>query len=179
MTEEQNELYIKTKDRLRRLGKENPADCILGLALEIEAYRSKIRAMEELLDKLSTINKLYEGDNSDLQKQLEKKVEEVYPEFMRDYQCMREELDGAYDELEELRKQLTNKKGLILTIDGTTGYFPREFLIEAIRTHLSVIRCKDCQWWTKQPDSVNGKCALLRHYPMGDWQCAIGKRRDE
>lgn len=50
MTEAQIELYKKTKDRLRRLGKENPADVIVALAEEIEYYRNKIRAMEELLD---------------------------------------------------------------------------------------------------------------------------------
>lgn len=88
----------------------------------------------------------------------------------------------AEQTLEQLRADINrfaDKKGLVLTIDGITGYFPKEFIIEAIRTHASVIRCKDCQWWTKQPGSVNGKCALLRHYPMGDWQCAIGKRKDE
>lgn len=47
MTEAQKELYTKTKERFRRMGKENPADVILGLAEEVEYYRSKIQGMEE------------------------------------------------------------------------------------------------------------------------------------
>ena len=50
MNTEQQKLYIRTKERLRRLGKENPADVIVALAEEIEYYRKKIRAVEELLD---------------------------------------------------------------------------------------------------------------------------------
>ena len=51
MTAAQAELYKKTKDRLRRLGKENPADVIIALAEEIELYRKKIRALEEFIAK--------------------------------------------------------------------------------------------------------------------------------
>lgn len=105
MTDEQIKKYTEVKERLRRIGKENPADAILYLAMKAEAYRSKIKALEGRLDKLHVINKLHEADNADLQKQLEQKVEEVYPEFMRDYKCMCEELDSIYDELEELTKE--------------------------------------------------------------------------
>ena len=38
----------------------------------------------------------------------------------------------------------TEKNGLILKVNGVTGYFPKEFIVEAIETHLSVVRCKDC-----------------------------------
>lgn len=47
MTEQQQELYIKTKERMRRLGKENPADVIVALAEEVEYYRKKIQILEE------------------------------------------------------------------------------------------------------------------------------------
>lgn len=47
MTEKQEELYKRTKERMRRLGIENPADVIVALAEEIEYYRNKIRAMED------------------------------------------------------------------------------------------------------------------------------------
>ena len=52
MTEAQTELYKRTKDRLRRLGKENPADVIIALAEEIELYRKKIHALEEYIELL-------------------------------------------------------------------------------------------------------------------------------
>ena len=47
MTDQQMELYKRTKERMRRQGIENPADVIVALAEEIEYYRNKIRAMEE------------------------------------------------------------------------------------------------------------------------------------
>lgn len=40
-----------------------------------------------------------------------------------------------------------------------------------------VIRCKDCDWWTKQPDSAQGRCALLGMYPTGAWYCANARKR--
>lgn len=109
MTDEQRKKYTEVKERLRRLGKENPADAILYLATEVDLYRAKIRRLEEFIDKLQVVNKLHEADNADLQKQLEQKVEEVYPEFMRDYKYMCEELDSVYDELEELTKELDKR----------------------------------------------------------------------
>lgn len=103
MTEAQKELYTKTKEHLRQLGKENPADAILYLAMVAKAYRSTITMLEVELDKYKVINKLLEGDIADRDKMLEQKVEEVYADFMRDYKCMREELDGTYEELAELK----------------------------------------------------------------------------
>lgn len=105
MTQEQLEIYTQVKARLRRIGKENPADAILYLELEVRAYRHTIEKLKEELERYQVINKLLESDIADRDKMLEQKVEEVYPEFMRDYKCMREELDGVYEELAELRKE--------------------------------------------------------------------------
>ncbi len=52
MTEQEKQLYLKTKERFRRLGKENPADVILALAEEVENYRSKIQQIENDLKSL-------------------------------------------------------------------------------------------------------------------------------
>lgn len=43
-------------------------------------------------------------------------------------------------------KDKTEKNGLILKVNGVTGYFPKEFIVEAIETHMSVVRCKDCEF---------------------------------
>lgn len=56
MTEKQRELYIRTKERFRRMGIENPADVILALAEEIDYYRKKLLAMEKLVIKLEQKN---------------------------------------------------------------------------------------------------------------------------
>lgn len=58
------------------------------------------------VEKLTVMVKLLEQDVADWQQIAESKVEEVYPEFMRDYKCMREELDGLYDEFHEARAEI-------------------------------------------------------------------------
>lgn len=42
-----------------------------------------------------------------------------------------------------------------------------------------IIRCKDCDWWTKQEASLQGRCARYGIYPTGEWFCAGAKRRKE
>ena len=106
MTEAQKELFVKTKERLRRLGKENPADVIVALAEEIEQYRARIRAMDDELDFRCGIVRLLEREVADRDAMLEQRVEVVYDDFMRDYKIMREELEGAWEELTEARAEL-------------------------------------------------------------------------
>lgn len=73
-------------------------DDIVGLTKEIEQ-------LTEQLDASKVMIALLERDIADRDEMLEKKVEEIYPEFMRDYRAMREELEGLYAELAELRKK--------------------------------------------------------------------------
>ena len=40
-----------------------------------------------------------------------------------------------------------------------------------------IVRCKDCEWWTKQKSSIQGRCAKLEIYPTGAWFCANGEKR--
>ena len=42
-----------------------------------------------------------------------------------------------------------------------------------------IIRCKDCKWWTKQENSIQGRCALHKMYPSGNWYCGTARRRGE
>lgn len=42
-----------------------------------------------------------------------------------------------------------------------------------------IIRCKDCKWWTKQPDSLQGRCELSGRYPAGAWYCGNARKREE
>lgn len=88
MTEKQQELYIKTKARLRRMGAENPADVIVALAEEIDYYREKIHAMEEFIAKRERKH----GNETTL-------VAELRNKQSRDN---RDLLDRAADRIEEL-----------------------------------------------------------------------------
>ena len=93
MTEvERRDLYIQTKAELRREGKENPAECILYLAEELHYARK--------------LGELYLKDIDELNKQLEGKMAEVYPDFMRDYEIMRHELLETQEELAEAKRAL-------------------------------------------------------------------------
>lgn len=44
---------------------------------------------------------------------------------------------------------------------------------------VDVVRCKDCEWWTKQEDSAQGRCTLLGIYPTGAWYCGNGRRTED
>ena len=57
-------------------------------------------------EELKLFNKLFEQDIADRDEMLEKKVKEIYPEFMRDYKCMREELDGCYEDVKKMQERL-------------------------------------------------------------------------
>lgn len=41
-----------------------------------------------------------------------------------------------------------------------------------------IIRCKECEFWAKQQDSLQGRCALMGTYPTGNWFCGNAKRRE-
>ena len=44
---------------------------------------------------------------------------------------------------------------------------------------VQVVRCMDCEYWTKMQDSAQGKCWLKGDYPTGSWYCANGRRKSE
>ena len=44
---------------------------------------------------------------------------------------------------------------------------------------VEVVRCKECEYWTKQSDSLQGRCALSGSYPTGAWYCANSERRED
>ena len=55
----------------------------------------------------------------------------------------------------------------------------KERLMELPSAQPEIIRCKDCDWWTKQEDSVQGRCELMQMYPAGGWYCGNARRRLE
>ena len=66
-------------------------------------------------------------------------------------------------------------------INGETTMKCVERAIKAIPAAdvVEVVRCKDCKWWTKQTDSMQGRCALSVHYPTGYWYCYNGERSED
>lgn len=41
------------------------------------------------------------------------------------------------------------------------------------------VRCKDCKFWKKQQDSLQGRCCLNNIYPTGYWYCGNGERGEK
>lgn len=52
-----------------------------------------------------------------------------------------------------------------------------DMAIEALEQK-PVVRCRDCEYWTKQSKSLQGRCALSGSYPTGAWYCANAERRE-
>lgn len=53
-----------------------------------------------------------------------------------------------------------------------------EMATEALKEP-KIIRCKDCGFWAKQKDSLQGRCALMGTYPTGNWFCGNAERKTE
>ena len=87
-----------------------------------------------------------------------------------------------------------DKKALEHIINGMSGYekeFERllyqrnqvDYDIHAIEQlppaqPERIIHCKDCEWWTKQECSPQGRCALSGMYPTGGWFCGNARMRE-
>lgn len=51
-----------------------------------------------------------------------------------------------------------------------------DMAIEALQT--DIVHCEECEWWQKQDDSLQGRCAKYGFYPTGRYFCAGGERRE-
>ena len=55
-----------------------------------------------------------------------------------------------------------------------------EFCIATLSTMptAELIHCKDCEWWTKQDKSLQGRCELMQMYPTGEWFCGNAQKKE-
>ena len=40
-----------------------------------------------------------------------------------------------------------------------------------------LIRCRDCEFWEKSEDSLQGRCEIRGEYPTGAYFCGTAKRK--
>lgn len=52
-----------------------------------------------------------------------------------------------------------------------------EYIKQLSSAQPEIIHCKDCEWWEKQKDSLQGRCELMQMYPTGAWYCGNARRR--
>lgn len=92
-------------------GKKGPKSVVEELRNKKSTYNLKLfdRAAD-MIETLTAVNRLLERDIADRDEMLKKKVEEVYPEFMRDYKAMEQELDDLYKELAEIEEDIKNNE---------------------------------------------------------------------
>ena len=77
-------------------------DRLAGMALDL------IRRLQEENECLNAKDRLNRIDIDELHKEREKRVEEVYADFMQDYKIMREELNACQNELAEYERKLAD-----------------------------------------------------------------------
>lgn len=41
--------------------------------------------------------------------------------------------------------------------------------------YIEVVRCGNCRWWKRRPNSAQGRCELGGFYPTSMWYCANGE----
>ena len=112
------------------------------LRLCIDYFKSSEQKIEKLAkenDHLKNINTLLEQDLEDRDNMLKKKVEEIYPEFVKDYDCLREELDGCYEELEALRGTNESIRAKGVWVGEGDGYADGELVYD-------VWHCSECNY---------------------------------
>lgn len=116
-------------------------ECIGMESLMLDAL-SLIKELTNAKEMAGVMIQLLEGDIADRDKMLEGKVEDVYADFMRDYKCMREELEGAYEMIADAKadtKADTVRKmqeNLIYTLcinnEENTEFFDYAYTLETI-----------------------------------------------
>ena len=53
----------------------------------------------------------------------------------------------------------------------------KEMVINLPSVRPEIIRCGDCDWWTRHEGGLQGRCELMGIYPTRAWFCANAKRR--
>ena len=80
--------------------------------------------------------------------------------------------------LTELTKR--ERKNLLHTWSTVeVKYFITKMLEQMPSAQPEIPKCKDCYWWTKQSDSLQGRCDRYGFYPTGYWYCAAARERRE
>ena len=93
-------------------------------------YLDLIRRLQTEKEQLEAAVKLHVMDIDNLYATLEKRVAEVYPEFMSDYRIMREELEESNAREQELQKQAAKNynngfdKGVKAAVEKMRAYLP-------------------------------------------------------
>lgn len=51
-------------------------------------------------------------------------------------------------------------------------------IVESIKNGTPLVQCKECDYWEKSENSLQGRCCLLQMYPTGEWFCGNAKKKE-
>ncbi len=96
-------------------------DCTAEIKKDTKALIKDYKKLSLERDKLVGIKVILLKDLEERDEKLLKSVEELYPEFVKDYKSMEEELEGLYEEVDRLEKELNRKKEFELIFEAPPG----------------------------------------------------------
>ena len=79
-----------------------------------------------------------------------------------------------------LSNEIVKRRLLDEMYDGCIDEFQAEEILKKLPPAQPerIIHCKDCEWWAKQENSPQGRCALSGMYPTGGWFCGNARMRE-
>ena len=92
-------------------------DCSAEIKKDTKALIKEFKHLSEERDKLVGIKVLLLRDLEERDAMLLKKVEEVYPEFVKDYKSMEVDLGELYEEVDRLERELKDARDTIRTLE--------------------------------------------------------------
>lgn len=87
--------------------------------------------------------------------------------------------------IDGLMKYLTRPTGFRTFCEDCTGIDRLDCIVEDCIKNFpaadveEVVHCRDCKWWEKYKDSLQGRCSLHSISPTGSWYCANGVKENE
>lgn len=88
-------------------------DCNVEIKKDTKALVKAFKALTEERDKLVGIKVILLRDLEERDELLQKKVEEIYPEFIKDYKSMEVDLGDLYEEVDRLENELKEAKNAL------------------------------------------------------------------
>ena len=132
----------------------------------------KIDRLEDEIAHKNGIIRLLEKDIEDLHKALEKRVEDVYEDFMKDYKLMREELDGCCEENADLQKQVDELKERYLEESKERLEFEQRYK-KIQHAHNIGLGSQRSQWEKKVKQAVKDTAKEIYSLMTSEYECYI------
>ena len=86
---------------------------------------------------------------------------------------LRTEIGNEIDKVIQEAGVLVDKEELNKALEYDRQQYEKGY--EDGKAEHEVVRCRDCVFWEKKTNSLQGRCCLFQIYPTGTWFCANGR----